>query len=1029
MCCLYISYQWADNNQPGAFGINVIPQPRQVVHTKSPHCVLNNEWTIFVESTADETTRMAAELIAKDLSEIWGLKVASLVNDKALAAAEKSIILGVPKRDKVIDAIATKKAVALNRDLHPQGYKISITPGWPRSGKILLLADTSQGLFYAAQTFRQLITRDKADQIILPPVVIDDWPIFDYRGVQINLPGNNKTGYIKNLIHLLSYYKINILALQTASLTGDQITELTKEASAYQINLIGNISTIKLNNAHHICLKDWCGHLDRKPLGWIDSILKKQLFISKMPKTTIVMNTFEQDNNRTFSDYFQQIELFRNEGLDQVLCPQLTVPGNILPDIQAIHKNIYTAGQAGLRHLENNHRIMGLMLCSAPGEIITFPENIVEPTIFTAECGWIPDRADADKFSYSLTHSLFGINGSEAAEITNLLSSCNKLIRGNVTSEHLFPDPFKNEIYLDVPNFYGSLKKIKTISEEAQKKIASLQKKAQRSKETLDIWHYAAEKWLAFAERFLTSREISNKYQNLYDKRYILEYGPIKTDYQAIKKDYEELFDKTSKGFDTLKEEYQKLISQRYDTTEIKAMERFETAKATWQDKKDKLSESIMNAKFTAPDKLGISLAKLPQRLITPAPNPPGPEMNKTFTWWDRRLHYRVLVTMKNTVARPATGSEAFAYPVEIKLNFTELLKESGVSSSDIVHTEIDLQSVRVIEYSKEGTPIDEVPYQIGKTRHFDERFNAEANLVWIIRKPIETKSVKYFYVYFDTIKSQAPEYNIKYPYGGLSTSGTDQKGYWLKNTRLKIGINSPYSRNNTPLPSLINSWVIRDFSTGLFSNLNLVTSNKSGFGVILQTGPGNKLSLQKQTDGPLLTSFCAISEEGDGCVFNFYENLPICEVFTDSRIREFHNSYQVPQSYLVAALKDKMSVFSGAEYLSSNYTRGNIPADNPIGNLQSNDSHWLAQRIVKGLTIAAITPEKGVTHYLKTTPEDSSISISFGVAGAKPFHHFIIYADTTEEDTFDLLNRIKNVFTLDNPPVIQRQRTEKLPP
>ena len=555
--------------------INVIPQPRQVIaSSKSPPCVLDNEWTVVMESTADETTRLAAELIIKDLNEIWGLKISLLADDKALDSREKSIILGIPKRDKKIDAIATQKAIALNPDLHPQGYNVYVTPDWKGPGKILLLSNTSQGLFYAAQTFRQLLTKDTANQIFLPPVQINDWPLFDYRGIQLNINEGIKLDYLKNLIHLLSYYKMNILALQTSFLTIEQIAEITKEASAYQINLTSNISMIKPGNSQHTCPdKARCGHLNKKPLGWTDAVLKEQRFLSKIPKTTIVINTLEPDNNLTIGGYFEQIESFRKEGLEQIICPRISITGDILPDISAAHKTIYTASQAGLRHLDNNQHLMGLMLCGTSDKTTTFTETIIEPMAFTAEYGWIPDRADADKFNSSLTHSLFGINGNEAAESADLLSSCNQLIKVNNLSEYIFADPFKSEIHLNTSNFYGSLQQIKSLSKEAQKKIASLQKKSLRSKEVLDVWHYAASQWQVFAERFLTAKEISIKYQTDYDKRYVFEYAPATFNYQAIKKDYEDLFDKNSKGLDALEEEYKKLISQKYDINEIKQFE------------------------------------------------------------------------------------------------------------------------------------------------------------------------------------------------------------------------------------------------------------------------------------------------------------------------------------------------------------------------------------------------------------------------------------------------------------------------
>ena len=176
-------------------------------------------------------------------------------------------------------------------------------------------------------------------------------------------------------------------------------------------------------------------------------------------------------------------------------------------------------------------------------------ETIMEPVIFTAECGWLPDRADEDKFSSNLTHSLFGITSNEVSEVIKLLSLCNEIIpsrlllapaeienTGIKDVDMLLPDIFKSQIPLNIPNFYGSLEKVKLASEEALKKIASLQEKSLRSKEVLDTWHYFASQWQVFAGQFLTARNISNKYrQELYDFRYNFKLAPVLLNYESIK--------------------------------------------------------------------------------------------------------------------------------------------------------------------------------------------------------------------------------------------------------------------------------------------------------------------------------------------------------------------------------------------------------------------------------------------------------------------------------------------------------------
>ncbi|MFH1232022.1 MAG: hypothetical protein V1709_11075, partial [Planctomycetota bacterium] len=333
-------------------------------------------------------------------------------------------------------------------------------------------------------------------------------------------------------------------------------------------------------------------------------------------------------------------------------------------------------------------------------------------------------------------------------------------------------------------------------------------------------------------------------------------------------------------------------------------------------------------------------------------------------------------------------------------------------------------ESVRIIEYNEEGIPLSEIPYQMDKRADFDPKFNADVNLIWIIRKPLEAKSNKYFCVYFDVVKKEPiPKSKVKYEYKGLGLSKSG-KGYQVKNERLKVEI-IPSDSNI----SLIHSWIVRNMSTGIFTNLNLLSYRKvdslydqTCFGAIPGFDKDSGIALERPPAmGNLLVRCKAVSQGGHSYLFNFYENLPICEIFCDSRQTEFHNSYIVPLSYI-----------KRAEYLFSNYVKGNVSSEQSL-KISQPDTFWLAQKIVNGLTIASLTPENRVSYYLKTHPLKSDFQVSFGVNipqmidTGKGFYHCILYADKTEEDTFNLMNRIKSIFTLDNLPVIQRNRTEKL--
>ena len=91
-------------------------------------------------------------------------------------------------------------------EMKPEGY--TITPG---TNSITLAASSSAGLFYAAQTLKQLVEND-GSAAVLHLATIRDWPAMKYRGVNDDLSrGPVPTlEFQKNLIRTLSAYKINL---------------------------------------------------------------------------------------------------------------------------------------------------------------------------------------------------------------------------------------------------------------------------------------------------------------------------------------------------------------------------------------------------------------------------------------------------------------------------------------------------------------------------------------------------------------------------------------------------------------------------------------------------------------------------------------------------------------------------------------------------------------------------------------------------------------------------------------------------
>ncbi len=95
----------------------------------------------------------------------------------------------------------------LTAEMKPEGYTITSTPGG-----LTLTAATSAGLFYAAQTAKQLFSLDSQNGPILHAADIRDWPVLRYRGLHDDLSRGpvDTLEFQKKLIRTLAAYKANV---------------------------------------------------------------------------------------------------------------------------------------------------------------------------------------------------------------------------------------------------------------------------------------------------------------------------------------------------------------------------------------------------------------------------------------------------------------------------------------------------------------------------------------------------------------------------------------------------------------------------------------------------------------------------------------------------------------------------------------------------------------------------------------------------------------------------------------------------
>ncbi|MDE1162069.1 MAG: family 20 glycosylhydrolase [Acidobacteriaceae bacterium] len=135
--------------------------------------------------------------------------------------------------------------------MKPEGYTIAYAPG-----TLTLTGATASGVFYAAQTAKQLFSESTNGIVVLHAADIRDWPAMKYRGLHDDLSRGpvDTFEFQKKLIRTLAAYKDNVYspyfestqaypsmplsAIPGASLTPAEATELVAYARQYHVTVI-----------------------------------------------------------------------------------------------------------------------------------------------------------------------------------------------------------------------------------------------------------------------------------------------------------------------------------------------------------------------------------------------------------------------------------------------------------------------------------------------------------------------------------------------------------------------------------------------------------------------------------------------------------------------------------------------------------------------------------------------------------------------------------------------------------------------
>ena len=109
-----------------------------------------------------------------------------------------------------------------------------------------------------------------------------------------------------------------------------------------------------------------------------------------------------------------------------------------------------------------------------------------------------------------------------------------------------------------------------------------------------------------------------------------------------------------------------------------------------------------------------------------------------TPTWWDTSWNYRVGVEVNTT------DYSRFNWPIEVDLNFTDLLLQKGSSGT------FDINSTRVVEHNSTGGVMYEITSQFDSLSGYDAASNAVGTIIFLLNGTTAENTKRYFYIYFD---------------------------------------------------------------------------------------------------------------------------------------------------------------------------------------------------------------------------------------------------------------------------------------
>ena len=155
-------------------GLKLVPAPKEV-NLRDGGFRVGPKTRIFVQFGHQTEDRLAAETLAEEVADQSGLKL-DIVGTKTVRKSDGSAIVLARLDDPRVRRYLARKGLK-DQVVGDQGYLL-----FSDKSKVVVAANSGEGLFYGVQTLRQLL-RPAGKGLMCPAVEIRDWPNLEKNSV------------------------------------------------------------------------------------------------------------------------------------------------------------------------------------------------------------------------------------------------------------------------------------------------------------------------------------------------------------------------------------------------------------------------------------------------------------------------------------------------------------------------------------------------------------------------------------------------------------------------------------------------------------------------------------------------------------------------------------------------------------------------------------------------------------------------------------------------------------------------------